>query len=133
MDVVRNNLERIGGSVEVRSHPGHGTKFTIRVPLTLTIVPALIVGLGGRAYAIGQSSICEIVRLKDASLVTEVGGRPMLILRDVLMPVVDLAELFGNAEAETERWGVVVEVGGIGREIGRAGGGERGCKDGGNQ
>src|SRR3546814_10486906 len=39
----------------------------------------------------------------------------MLILRDVLMPVVDLAELFGNAEAETERWGVVVEVGGIGR------------------
>src|SRR3546814_11617804 len=113
MDVVRNNLERIGGSVEVRSHPGHGTKFTIRVPLTLTIVPALIVGLGGRAYAIGQSSICEIVRLKDASLVTEVGGRPMLILRDVLMPVVDLAELFGNAEAETERW-----------EIGRAAGGE---------
>src|SRR3546814_13848593 len=81
MDVVRNNLERIGGSVEVRSHPGHGTKFTIRVPLTLTIVPALIVGLGGRAYAIGQSSICEIVRLKDASLVTEVGGRPMLIDR----------------------------------------------------
>src|SRR3546814_349553 len=67
MDVVRNNLERIGGSVEVRSHPGHGTKFTIRVPLTLTIVPALIVGLGGRAYAIGQSSICENVRLKDAS------------------------------------------------------------------
>src|SRR3546814_18493108 len=115
MDVVRNNLERIGGSVEVRSHPGHGTKFTIRVPLTLTIVPALIVGLGGRAYAIGQSSICEIVRLQDASLITELGGRPMLILRDVLMPVVHLAELFGNAEAETARWGVVVEVGGMRR------------------
>src|SRR3546814_18216739 len=49
MDVVRNNLERIGGSVEVRSHPAHGTNFTIRVPLTLTIVQALIVGLGGRA------------------------------------------------------------------------------------
>src|SRR3546814_2476590 len=56
MDVVRSNLERIGGSVEVRSRLGQGTKFIIRVPLTLTIVPALIVGVGGMSYAIGQRS-----------------------------------------------------------------------------
>src|SRR3546814_8960147 len=64
MDVVRSNLERIGGSVEVRSRLGQGTTFIIRVPLTLTIVPALIVGVGSMSYAIGQASIREIVRPK---------------------------------------------------------------------
>ncbi len=116
MDVVRSNLERIGGSVEVRSRLGHGTQFIIRVPLTLTIVPALIVGVRGRSYAIAQSCIREIVRLKDASALSRVGGRAMIELRDTLIPVIDIADMFGTPDpAQTERWGVIVEAGGIGR------------------
>src|SRR3546814_379932 len=115
MDVVRSNLERIGGSVEVRSRLGQGTTFIIRVPLTLTIVPALIVGVGGMSYAIGQASIREIVRLKADAPLPVIGGRRMIELRDVLIPAVDLGEMFGSASPAGERWGVIVEIGGIGR------------------
>src|SRR3546814_4869188 len=93
----------------------------IRVPLTLTIVPALSVGVGGMSYAIGQASIREIVRLKADAPLPVIGGRRMIELRDVLIPAVDLGEMFGSASPAGERWGVIVEIGGIGRvEIGRA-------------
>lgn len=116
MDVVKTNLERIGGTVEVNSRVGHGTSFIIRVPLTLTIVPALIVGVGGQSYAIAQSSIREIIRLRGMGTLSDIGGRKMVRLRDVLIPVIDLAALFGRpVDAMAERWGVIVEIGGVGR------------------
>ena len=62
MDVVRSNVERIGGIVEVDSTPGEGTRMTLRVPLTLTIIPALTVSIGGQHFAIPRSAIEEIVR-----------------------------------------------------------------------
>lgn len=117
MDVVRSNLERIGGSVEVRSRVGHGSTFLIRVPLTLTIVPALIVGIEGRSYGIGQSSIREIVRLKDLSALKMVGGRAMIELRETLIPVIDVAAMFGDAAANAERWGVIIDAAGVGRVV----------------
>src|SRR3546814_13864152 len=111
MDVVRSNLERIGGSVEVRSRLGQGTTFIIRVPLTLTIVPALIVGVGGMSYAIGQASIREIVRLKADAPLPVIGGRRMIELRDVLIPAVDLGEMFGADSPAGERGGVIRDLG----------------------
>ena len=75
MDVVRSNVERIGGIVEVDSKPGEGTRMTLRVPLTLTIIPALTVSIAGQHFAIPRSAIEEIVRANGESVTLEhLGG-----------------------------------------------------------
>src|SRR3546814_11797374 len=67
------------------------------------------------SYAIGQASIREIVRLKADAPLPVIGGRRMIELRDVLIPAVDLGEMFASASPAAARWGVIVEIGGIGR------------------
>src|SRR5438045_2869567 len=75
MDVVRSNVERIGGIVEVDSKLGEGTRMTLRVPLTLTIIPALTVSVGNQNFAIPRSAIEEIVRANGESVKLEhLGG-----------------------------------------------------------
>jgi two-component system, chemotaxis family, sensor kinase CheA len=75
MDVVRSNVERIGGVVEVDSKLGEGTRMTLRVPLTLTIIPALSVSIGAQHFAIPRSAIEEIVRANGESVTLEhLGG-----------------------------------------------------------
>ena len=64
MDVVKTNIEKIGGTVDVQSRRGHGTTLRIKIPLTLAIIPALIVTSGGDRYAIPQVSLLELVRLE---------------------------------------------------------------------
>ena len=64
MDVVKTNIEKIGGTVDVQSQPGKGTTLRIKIPLTLAIIPALIVTSGGDRYAIPQVSLLELVRLR---------------------------------------------------------------------
>jgi two-component system chemotaxis sensor kinase CheA len=93
MDVVRTNVERIGGSVELESYAGHGTTVRMRVPLTLVIVPSLIVSSGGERYAIPQASLVELVRIapeREAAMVVDVQGTQVLRLRGNLLPLVDL-------------------------------------------
>jgi two-component system chemotaxis sensor kinase CheA len=97
MDVVKRNIEDIGGSVDIETRPGQGTMFTITIPLTLAIVPALIVGVGEQRFALPQQGILEIVRCggaDDRSLET-VDGRRLLRLRGELLPVRSLAEILG--------------------------------------
>jgi two-component system chemotaxis sensor kinase CheA len=74
MDVVRSNVERIGGVVEVDSTPGKGTRMILRVPLTLTIIPALTVSIGAQHFAIPRSAIEEIVRANGSSVTEKIGG-----------------------------------------------------------
>src|SRR5258708_16420733 len=82
MDVVRSNVERIGGIVEVDSTPGEGTRMTLRVPLTLTIIPALTVSIGGQHFAIPRSAIEEIVRANGESVILEqLGGAGVATIR----------------------------------------------------
>lgn len=93
MDVVRTNIEKIGGSVDLQSAPGRGTTLKIRIPLTLAIVPALIVRAGGERFAIPQVSLLELVRIEgDAavSAVEDVCGAPVFRLRGNLLPLVFL-------------------------------------------
>src|SRR6201999_2281332 len=68
MDVVKTNIERIGGVVDLQSRPGQGTTFRIKIPLTLAIIPALVVSSGGDRYAIPQISLLELVRLNGAQV-----------------------------------------------------------------
>ncbi len=96
MDVVRSNIELIGGSVDVISRPGEGSRFTIQIPLTLAIVPALIIGAGEQKFALPQLNIIELVRVRsgDEHSVEVVNGSPILRLRGRLLPLVRLADVF---------------------------------------
>jgi two-component system chemotaxis sensor kinase CheA len=96
MDVVRSNIERIGGVVEVDSTLGEGTRMTLRVPLTLTIIPALTVSVAGQHFAIPRSAIDEIVRANGESVTLEkLGGAGVATIRGRRVPEVALAEVLG--------------------------------------
>jgi two-component system chemotaxis sensor kinase CheA len=96
MDVVRSNVERIGGIVEVDSKPGAGTRMTLRVPLTLTIIPALTVSIGAQHFAIPRSAIDEIVRANGESVKLErVGGAGVATIRGRRVPQATLADILG--------------------------------------
>ena len=96
MDVVRSNVERIGGIVEVDSSLGQGTRMTLRVPLTLTIIPALTVSIAGQHFAIPRSAIEEIVRANGESVTLErLGGAGVATIRGRRVPEISLADLLG--------------------------------------
>ena len=96
MDVVRSNVERIGGIVEVDSKPGEGTRMTLRVPLTLTIIPALTVSIAGQHFAIPRSAIEEIVRANGESVTLEhLGGAGVATIRGRRVPEISLASVLG--------------------------------------
>ena len=96
MDVVRSNVERIGGIVEVDSAPGDGTRMTLRVPLTLTIIPALTVSIGSQNFAIPRSAIIEIVRANgEAVTLDSLGGAGVATIRGKRVPEVALADVLG--------------------------------------
>jgi len=94
MDVVRKNIQSIGGQVEVDSRVGEGTKVRIRIPLTLAIIPGLVVASGGHTFVIPQANLVELIRLQGerlSAMDTKHDGR-MLRWRGGLIPVVDLNE-----------------------------------------
>lgn len=95
MDVVRSNIDKIGGTVELKSVEGQGTIFTIKIPLTLAIVSALIVECGAERFAIPQISVVELVRASaDAEHKIEmIHGTPVLRLRNRLLPLANLRKL----------------------------------------
>ena len=96
MDVVRANIERIGGVVDIDSRASQGVRLCIRVPLTLTIIPALTVSAGGQVFAIPRSAIDEILRIAGGAVrFDSVGEAEMAMVRDRRMPVVGLASLLG--------------------------------------
>jgi two-component system chemotaxis sensor kinase CheA len=115
MDVVRSNVERIGGIVEVDSRLGQGTRMTLRVPLTLTIIPALTVSIAGQHFAIPRSAIEEIVRATGESVTLEhLGGAGVATIRGRRVPEVSLAEILGldSKVAEQDRTLIVLRPAG---------------------
>jgi two-component system chemotaxis sensor kinase CheA len=116
MDVVKTNIEKIGGTIGLRSIPGRGTTFTIKIPLTLAIVAALIVQAGGERFAIPQISVVELVRAgASGAAIERLDATPVLRLRDRLLPLVslnDLLRLDATAQADAASTIVVAQVGG---------------------
>ncbi|WP_282609767.1 chemotaxis protein CheW [Pelagibius sp. Alg239-R121] len=104
MDVVRTNIEKIGGTVELNSVEGKGTTFTIKIPLTLAIVSALIVACGRERFAIPQLSVVELVRASGNSehSIERINDTPVLRLRNRLLPLVNLRELLRLPPLEAE-------------------------------
>ncbi len=103
MDVVKTNIEKIGGTVDVQSKAGHGSTVRMKIPLTLAIIPALIITSAGDRYAIPQVSLLELVRLEGEQArkgIELVNGAPVHRLRGRLLPLVNLnRELKTNANA----------------------------------
>ncbi|MCU0886556.1 MAG: chemotaxis protein CheW [Rubritepida sp.] len=112
MDVVKTNIERIGGTVDLRSKEGHGTTFSIKIPLTLAIAAALIVEAGGERFAIPQNGVLELVRVGEGEgpKVERIKDAPVLRLRDRLLPLVSLRQVLrlGEAQADAAQGFVVV-------------------------
>jgi two-component system, chemotaxis family, sensor kinase CheA len=112
MDVVRTNIEKLGGTVELQTRLGAGTSVKIKIPLTLAIVPALIVECEGQRFAIPQASLLEVVRLDEADgtrMLERMQGATVLRLRDELLPVMHLGrELYGEQSTREHHSPIVV-------------------------
>jgi two-component system chemotaxis sensor kinase CheA len=114
MDVVRSNIERIGGSTDLSSTFGKGTTLRIKIPLTLAIVPALIVSCGGERFAIPQVSLVELMRVEGSNIakqVESIHGSKFYRLRGNLLPLVYLSEelrLKHDNSANLEKLNIVV-------------------------
>jgi two-component system chemotaxis sensor kinase CheA len=105
MDVVRTNIDQIGGTIDVKSAVGEGSSFTIKIPLTLAIVSALIVEAAGDRYAIPQLSVIELVRAQSNSdhRIERIKDTPVLRLRNKLLPLIHLKKLLAvDAGSSTE-------------------------------
>jgi two-component system chemotaxis sensor kinase CheA len=119
MDVVRTNIETIGGTVDLKSVQGKGTTFTIKIPLTLAIVSTLIVESCGDRFAIPQLSVVELVRVQNNSehRIERIKDTPVLRLRNKLLPLVPLAGLLkvdvSDEKSEDEGFIVVMQVGNV--------------------
>jgi two-component system, chemotaxis family, sensor kinase CheA len=128
MDVVKTNIEKIGGTIELKSTPGQGTMFTVKIPLTLAIVSALIVEAGKERFAIPQLSVVELVRAqRDAgknssngagnSVIERINDTPVLRLRNRLLPLVSLTELLALGVEDKEESAAHVVVAQVGAHV----------------
>ena len=120
MDVVRNNIELIGGSVDLKSVAGKGSTFSIKIPLTLAIVSSLLVEASGDRFAIPQLSVVELVRVQNNSehKIERIKDTPVLRLRNKLLPLIHLSNLLGiqtktkeELELDDNGFIVVMQVG----------------------
>lgn len=93
MDIVRSNIQRVGGIVDVDSTPGKGTRFSIRLPLTLAIIRALLVRVSAEVYAIPLGSVLETLKIHPESL-QFVGRQPAIVLRGRTLPLISLRKHF---------------------------------------
>jgi two-component system, chemotaxis family, sensor kinase CheA len=115
MDVVKSNIEKIGGTIEVASTAGRGTRFAIKIPLTLAIVSSLIVAANEERFAIPQISVLELVRAADDSdyKIERINDTPVLRLRNRLLPLIFLKDILKlpNEKEAAEVFVVVTQVG----------------------
>jgi two-component system chemotaxis sensor kinase CheA len=113
MDVVRSNIDQIGGTIDVKSVRGQGSTFTIKIPLTLAIVSALIVEAAGDRFAIPQLAVIELVRARSNTdhRIERIRDTPVLRLRNKLLPLIHLKKLLkigDDAASDAENGFIVV-------------------------
>lgn len=106
MDVVKTNIQRLNGRIEIQSEPGHGSTITISLPLTLAILPVLMLKLEEQIYSLPLSCVREIIPIEEDK-VQYVGGKPTMVVRGEVIPLLDLATLIGRESAPTPKVGVL--------------------------
>lgn len=109
MDVVKTNITKLNGKIDVLSVPGQGTTFTISLPLTLAILPVLVVRLNNQSFAVPLSLVREIIPMKPDDL-QRVSGRAAMVVRDEVLPVRSLAKLIGWESRQPPAYGVLMHA-----------------------
>jgi two-component system chemotaxis sensor kinase CheA len=110
MDVVKTNIQKLNGRIAISSVPGQGSTITISLPLTLAILPVLVVKLGQQAFGIPLGMVREILTI-DPNGVQSVGGRATLVVRDEVLPVQLLSDLLNWAQSGVPAYGVLLQCG----------------------
>ncbi|MDZ4201755.1 MAG: chemotaxis protein CheA [Gallionella sp.] len=110
MDVVKTNIQKLNGSIAIISEPGKGSVFTISLPLTLAILPVLILRLGEQSFAVPLSMVREILSVNPGQL-QQVSGRATMVVRGEVLPVLPLAQLIGWEHGGTSEVGVLMQFG----------------------
>jgi len=109
MDVVRTNIQKLNGAIDIKSVQGQGTSFIISLPLTLAILPVLLVRLGEQPLAVPLSMVREILPI-EAEEVQEVGGRATMVVRGEVLPILPLANLLGWPQDAQPEYGVLMQT-----------------------
>ncbi len=111
MDVVKTNIQKLNGSINIDSVPGRGSVFTISLPLTLAILPVLILRLGDQSFAVPLSMVREILSVTPGQL-QKISGRATMVVRGEVLPVLPLAQLIGwDASDKEPEVGVLMQFG----------------------
>jgi len=110
MDVVKTNIEKLNGTILITSEPGKGSTFTISLPLTLAILPVLVLRLCNQSFAVPLSLVREILSISPKDL-QQVSGKATMVVRGEVLPVLPLARLIGWDATETPEVGVLMQVG----------------------
>jgi two-component system chemotaxis sensor kinase CheA len=108
MDVVKTGIEKLNGRIDIESEIGVGTIFRISLPLTLAILPVLVVKHAGQPFAIPLAMVHEIIPLTSQSI-QRVGGRPTLVLREQVLAVRSLGSLLGWSSEHKPRYGLLLQ------------------------
>ena len=109
MDVVKTNIQKLNGSIDIKSVSGQGTSFVISLPLTLAILPVLVVRLGDQPFAVPLSMVREILPV-DANAIQEIGGRATIVVRGEVLPMLPLANLLGWPQENPPEYGVLMQT-----------------------
>ncbi len=110
MDVVKTNIQKLNGRIEISSVQGQGSTFSIYLPLTLAILPVLIVRVGEQSFAVPLAMVREIIPIKPED-VQSVSGRATMVVRDEVLPVRALAEMIGWPQDTPPTYGVLMKSG----------------------
>jgi two-component system chemotaxis sensor kinase CheA len=110
MDVVKRNIAALGGTVEIGTTPGQGTRITVKLPLTLAIMDGMSVGVGGAAYILPLASVIESLQTTSQEIKTVAGGGRVIQVRAEYLPVASLREMFGLEPCADDGRGILVVV-----------------------
>ncbi|WP_374498407.1 chemotaxis protein CheA [Vogesella indigofera] len=108
MDVVRTNIQKLNGRIDINSEQGVGTKISISLPLTLAILPVLVVRACNQPFAVPLAMVREIIPI-DVAAIQEVSGRPTIVVRDEILPLKTLANLLNWAPTQKPQFGVLMQ------------------------
>ena len=109
MDVVRTNIQKLNGTIDIHSQAGKGTTFLINLPLTLAILPVLLIRLGEQPFAVPLSMVREILPIEPAAI-QEVSGRATMVVRGEVLPLMPLSSLLGWPLERTPVFGVLMQT-----------------------